>query len=259
VRRFILTALAALGVAAALSVTASSTAEQAHVATMTGIAVAGLVVLLEVINVSGTWVWLTDKRWYARVEAAIGVGGASLVTGWCGALSYGVIGLVAPIGLLFAVHQTYRLNQPAPRVLAQRLRIVPARPRDATTEQLAEAHRDLAAAQAQNAVATEQLAAARRAEADWVARLQTQDTVQLAESWGRPPAPTPEERAPRPPERTPKRPLRSVDNRTRAELEKAGEPLGVKRREGERVADLRARVAAAEQEARQQRVADAPP
>jgi hypothetical protein len=95
---------------------------------MVGLAAAGLVVLLEVINVAGTWVWLTDTRRHVRLEAAVGVGVASLGTGACGFLTYGLIGAVAPAGLLFAVHLTFRLNQrPAvlPRVV-QRVRIVPA-------------------------------------------------------------------------------------------------------------------------------------
>lgn len=112
-RRFALSSLAVLGVLAALAVTASSTAQQARASGMTGAAVLGLVVLLEVINVAGTWTWLTDTRAHVRWEAFGGVGVASIVTGACGALTYGLIGLVAPAGLLFAVHLTFRLNQPA--------------------------------------------------------------------------------------------------------------------------------------------------
>lgn len=127
-KRTVLTVLAALGVLGALAATTSATATQASLSGMVGIAAAGLVVLLEVINVAGTWTWLTDTRRHVRIEAGIGVGAASLVTGWCGLLTYGPIGAVAPAGLLFAVHLVFRLNQPAPvpsRVLA---RVVPSRP-----------------------------------------------------------------------------------------------------------------------------------
>ncbi len=73
-KRAVLTLLAALGVSAALAVTASSTTDQAYAAGMTGLAAVGLVVLLEVINVAGTWTWLTDTRTRVRWEAGVGVG-----------------------------------------------------------------------------------------------------------------------------------------------------------------------------------------
>lgn len=130
-RRFILSTLAALGVLGALAATTAATAEQASLSGMVGLAVAGLVVLLEVINVSGTWVWLTDTRRHVRLEAGVGVGVASLVTGLCGFLSFGPIGAVAPAGLLFAVHLVFRLNQPGqqdtvPSRVIARIPIVPA-------------------------------------------------------------------------------------------------------------------------------------
>lgn len=108
-RRFVLTVLASLGVAAALTVTASSTTEQAHVAGMVGLPVAGLVVLLEVVNVVGAWSWITDPRTHVRWESALAVLVASTVTGICGAITYGPLGVVAPLGLLAAVHGVSRM------------------------------------------------------------------------------------------------------------------------------------------------------
>lgn len=118
-RRLVLTTLAAVGVAAALTVTASSTTEQAHVAGMLGLPVAGLVVLLEVVNVVGAWSWITDPRTHVRVESAAAVLVASTVTGICGVLTYGPIGLVAPLGLLAAVHGVSRMWTVPAQVLAQ--------------------------------------------------------------------------------------------------------------------------------------------
>jgi hypothetical protein len=88
--------LASLGVVAALSVTASSTAQQAHAAGMMGVPAAGLVVLLEVVNVVGSWAVITDTRTHVRVESLIGVTTASTVTGICGVSTYGGLGVVAP-------------------------------------------------------------------------------------------------------------------------------------------------------------------
>lgn len=108
-RRVVLSALALLGVAASLTVTASSTTHVAYAAGMRGLALAAIVVVLEVVNVVGTWSWITDPRTHVRVESAVAVLAASTVTGWCGALTYGPIGLVAPLGLLAAVHGVSRM------------------------------------------------------------------------------------------------------------------------------------------------------
>ncbi|MCD2193555.1 hypothetical protein LQ327_09180 [Actinomycetospora endophytica] len=102
-RRVVLTGLAAIGVAAGLAVTASSTTHEAYAAGMRGLALAAIVVVLEVTNVLGTWVLLTDTRRHACVEAGVFVAGASLVTGWCGVLTYGLIGLVGPVFVLGGV------------------------------------------------------------------------------------------------------------------------------------------------------------
>lgn len=108
-RRALLTLLALIGVVSALVVTASSTTRQAAEAGMTGAVGLSLVGLLEVVNVAGTWTWITDQRRHVRLEAAVGVGLASTVTGVCGALTYGALGLVAPAGLLAAVHLVSRM------------------------------------------------------------------------------------------------------------------------------------------------------
>lgn len=103
-RRVALTLLASLGVAAGLAVTASSTSAQAYEAGMRGLALAAIVVVLEVVNTLGTWVWLSDPRPHARWQAGALVGCASLVTAWCGALTYGPVGLVGPFFVLAGVH-----------------------------------------------------------------------------------------------------------------------------------------------------------
>ena len=59
---------------------------------------------LQVERHVGSWALITDPRRHVKVQAGMGVSAASLVTGWCGDLIYGPIGLVAPLGLLAAVH-----------------------------------------------------------------------------------------------------------------------------------------------------------
>jgi len=103
-------ALVSIGIAAALVASGSATVAQAHKAGMALLAATALVVLLEVVNVVGTWTWLVDPETRIQWEAAIGVGAASLVTAVCGVLSYGPIGLVAPAGVLFTVHLVSRLT-----------------------------------------------------------------------------------------------------------------------------------------------------
>jgi hypothetical protein len=102
-------ALVSLGVGAALVVTGSATAEQARSWGMTGVVPIALVVLLEVVNVVGTWVWMTDPRAHVQVEAASGVAVASIYSGICAVLSYGIGGAIAPAGVLFTVHLAGRL------------------------------------------------------------------------------------------------------------------------------------------------------
>lgn len=113
-KRAVLVLLALAGVGCALVVTASSTMRQAYTAGMPEPVPLALVGLLEVVNVAGTWTWLSDERGHVRGEAALGVALASLVTGLCGALTYGALGLVAPAGLLAAVHLVSRQLAPAP-------------------------------------------------------------------------------------------------------------------------------------------------
>lgn len=114
-RRVLLTVLALLGVVCALVVTASSTMRQAAAAGMQGQVPLALVGLLEVVNIAGTWTWITDGRTRVRVEAAVGVAAASSVTAVCGALTYGALGVAAPVGLLVAVHLVSRMwSTPAP-------------------------------------------------------------------------------------------------------------------------------------------------
>jgi hypothetical protein len=103
-------ALVSIGIAAALVASGSATVEQAQAAGMALLAATALVVLLEVVNVVGTWTWLVDPDTRIQWEAAIGVGASSLVTGICGVISYGLIGLVAPAGVLFTVHLVGRLT-----------------------------------------------------------------------------------------------------------------------------------------------------
>lgn len=103
------TALVVIGVLAALVASGSATVEQATAAGMEGVVPYALVALLEVVNVAGTWTWMTDRRTRVQVEAALGVGAASVVTGICGVLSYGPIGVVPAAGVLFTVHLVGRL------------------------------------------------------------------------------------------------------------------------------------------------------
>lgn len=139
-KRAVLTALAALGVGAGLAVTASSTTHEAYLAGMRGLALAAVVVVLEVTNVLGTWVLLTDSRRHACVEAGVFVGAASLVTGWCGVLTYGPIGLVGPAFVLAGV-ELARLGatSPTPRPIVEPKTVldagVPVHPDDRTPDE----------------------------------------------------------------------------------------------------------------------------
>lgn len=113
-------ALVVVGIAAALIASGSATVEQATAARMDPIPAVALVVLLEVVNIAGTWTWMSDRRGHVQWEAGIGVLFASTVTGACGLLSYGLIGIVPALGVLFTVHLTGRLThakQPAAKPL----------------------------------------------------------------------------------------------------------------------------------------------
>lgn len=104
------TALVALGIAAALVASGSATVAQARAAGMAAIPAVALVVLLEVINVAGTWTWMVDDRTRVQWEAGVGVGVASFVTGACGLAEYSWLGIVPAVGVLFTVHLVGRLS-----------------------------------------------------------------------------------------------------------------------------------------------------
>lgn len=145
-------ALVTLGVLAALVASGSATVEQATNAGMKGVVPFALVVLLEVVNVAGTWTWMSDDRAHVQWEAAAGVGAASIVTGVCGILSYGPVGVVPAIGVLFTVHlvgrlrhrpataavseQSHAVTEPEPQVTTIAEPIAPATP-DAIPEPIA--------------------------------------------------------------------------------------------------------------------------
>lgn len=101
-RRAPIAILLCLAVAGALVLSASSTIHQAAVSRVpVGAPQWAAVALLEVVSVLGTLLAVTrpDLRWRAMGAVA----GAALVTLVAGWNAYGAMGLVAPLGLVYAV------------------------------------------------------------------------------------------------------------------------------------------------------------
>lgn len=100
------TALVLSAIGCALVLSATATVALAAFVDVPGWAHPFAVGMLEVVSVTGTWLWVTDRR--MRGEAAVAVLLASAVTGYAGVHAYGAFGLVAPIGLIVTVHLVSR-------------------------------------------------------------------------------------------------------------------------------------------------------
>lgn len=89
---------------AAVGLSASATIRLAEDSRVTPTIAPLSVALLEVLAVTGTLLWVLDRRRSVRHQAAAGVLLSSGVTLVAGAHSYGWFGAVAPIGLVVTVH-----------------------------------------------------------------------------------------------------------------------------------------------------------
>lgn len=96
--------LGAVGCALVLSGTA--TVALAAAVNVPGWAHPAAVGIVEVVAVTGTWLWVTEPR--LRAEAATAVVLASAVSGYAGVHAYGAFGLVGPVGAIVTTHLVAR-------------------------------------------------------------------------------------------------------------------------------------------------------
>ena len=105
-KRIVQTVLVLAAIGCALVLSGTATVALAAAVNVPGWAHPAAVGIVEVVAVTGTWLWVTEPR--LRWEAATAVVLASAVSGYAGVHAYGVFGLVGPVGAIVTTHLVAR-------------------------------------------------------------------------------------------------------------------------------------------------------
>ncbi|MCO7196629.1 hypothetical protein [Pseudonocardia sp. McavD-2-B] len=105
-KRIVQTVLVLAAIGCALVLSGTATVALAAAVNVPGWAHPAAVGIVEVVAVTGTWLWVTEPR--LRWEAATAVVLASAVSGYAGVHAYGAFGLVGPVGAIVTTHLVAR-------------------------------------------------------------------------------------------------------------------------------------------------------
>ncbi len=105
-KRIVQTVLVLAAIGCALVLSGTATVALAAAVNVPGWAHPAAVGIVEVVAVTGTWLWVTEPR--LRWEAATAVVLASAVSGYAGVHAYGPFGLVGPVGAIVTTHLVAR-------------------------------------------------------------------------------------------------------------------------------------------------------